>query len=255
MILVCLKSQGSTNSRVCIDLRGRALNQSLLYVACSRVTSASGLFLTGNKSETTRPPRTNDEISIELNRQKTVQLGTAFDRLTTTNSNYTYQLMFHNVQSLKAHVDQIINDRSYLASDFFLFYLPEFKEGSRIDVKGSTPHAYGSACFVNNDTLDFELPRFNLERCLIELEDLLKIESAYTIVEGDFNSHFDDAQNAVRDVFSRYGLKCCLNESIKGTTKYGTFIYNIYTTIADSTGGRHISLTSYHDPLFMQSNV
>ncbi|KAI8375904.1 hypothetical protein BD560DRAFT_305158, partial [Blakeslea trispora] len=39
------KSQGSTYSKVAVELQGRVLNRSLMYVACSRATSASGLYL------------------------------------------------------------------------------------------------------------------------------------------------------------------------------------------------------------------
>ncbi|KAI8327645.1 hypothetical protein EDC96DRAFT_549567 [Choanephora cucurbitarum] len=188
------KSQGSTYNRVCIDISGKALNRSLLYVACPRATSASGLYLIAKSG------------------------------------NYTYQLVFHNVESLKAHVDQIINDKSYLVSDFLLFAetwansqhifsLPGVKEASRTNVEGSTPRANGSICFINNSNLDTELvtniyqrlvtdddnhqmsisafiyndlliasvyrsPRFSLDRCLVELKELLRTESTHMIVKG-----------------------------------------------------------------------
>ncbi|KAI8357369.1 hypothetical protein EDC96DRAFT_414722, partial [Choanephora cucurbitarum] len=41
------KSQGPTYQKVAIDLTGRSLKKSLMYVACSRATSASGLYLIG----------------------------------------------------------------------------------------------------------------------------------------------------------------------------------------------------------------
>ena len=97
------------------------------------------------------------------------------------------------------------------------------------------------SAFLYNDLLVasvYRSPRSSLDKCLVELEDLLKIESTHMIVAGDFNSHFDDEQNLVTDTFSRYGLKSCLDESIKSTTEYGTFTGDIFTNIADSTGGR-----------------
>ena len=114
------------------------------------------------------------------------------------------------------------------------------------------------SAFIYNDLLIasvYRSTRFSLDRFLIKLEELLKTESTHMIVAGYFNSHFDDEQNPVTDIFSRYGLKSCLNESVKSTTKYVTFIDDIFTNIADSNGGRYISLTSYHDPLFMQFNL
>lgn len=58
------KSQGATFQSVAIDLSdGRKLSRSALYVACSRATSAAGLFLTGKFYE----PCTNKTDLIVLN--------------------------------------------------------------------------------------------------------------------------------------------------------------------------------------------
>ncbi|OBZ80978.1 ATP-dependent DNA helicase PIF1, partial [Choanephora cucurbitarum] len=295
------KSQGSSYNRVCIHLNGRSLSRSLMYVACSRAITASGLYLIGDKFEPTKPPRTNDDITSELNRQKTVQLETTFNRFTARNNGFRYQLAFHNVRSLKAHIDQVINDKSYLTPDFLLFaetwateqqsfVIPGFEEASRTNVGSSAPRANGTICFINSQNVDSQLltnvyqriatdsnshkmsisafvyndllvasvyrsTRFSLDRCLVELKDLLKLQSSHTIIAGEFNSDFDDDQNSLTDTFSRYGLKSCLDDNIKSTTKYGSFIDNIFTDIADCTASRYISLTSYHDPLFMQFNL
>ena len=94
------KSQSSTYNRVCIHLDGRSLNRYLIYVACSRATSASGLYLIGSKFEPTRPPNSRDDLAKELERHETVKAVLKFEQISGSSHSFQFQLMFHNVQSL-----------------------------------------------------------------------------------------------------------------------------------------------------------
>ncbi|KAI8331289.1 hypothetical protein BD560DRAFT_441262 [Blakeslea trispora] len=111
------------------------------------------------------PPAPNSSIALELEGQGTVQLENAFKHLAKKDSGYGFQLIYHNVQSLKAHLNQITNDTAYLVSDFILlgetwttstqhFELSGFEEVSRVDNQGITPRANGSLCFVKKHLIE-----------------------------------------------------------------------------------------------------
>lgn len=111
------RSQGATYKNVVLDLsKGIAPSRSSLYVACSRATSASGLYIISDKSfQPTIPPKETDIISIELARLESVKLEPQFLDLHCDDSQYI-QLISHNVQSIQAHLDQISNDKANLYS-------------------------------------------------------------------------------------------------------------------------------------------
>ncbi|KAI8333245.1 hypothetical protein BD560DRAFT_428816 [Blakeslea trispora] len=114
------------------------------------------------------------------------------------------------------------------------------------------------AAFVMNDILIasiYRSPKFSQTRALEEIEKLLIISSNYKIIAGDFNSHFDDEQNPFAELFSRYGLIHNLKNTLNSTTKYQSFIDNIFTDISNHTNGRYISFTSYHDPLYNKPSI
>ncbi|KAI8116853.1 ATP-dependent DNA helicase PIF1 [Lucilia cuprina] len=112
------KSQGATYSSVAVHLKS-GMKRSALYVACSRATSASGLYLIG-KFPTHLPNLTNkDLVQVEMNNlQNSKKLITNFDFLMDRSSiNVTY----HNVQSLHAHIEDVRCDNLILQSDILCF--------------------------------------------------------------------------------------------------------------------------------------
>jgi len=58
------KSQGATYSKVAVHLY-RSIKRALLYVGCSRATSASGLFLLGDFVHPTRFEASNVQVELE----------------------------------------------------------------------------------------------------------------------------------------------------------------------------------------------
>ncbi|KAI8326934.1 hypothetical protein BD560DRAFT_442538 [Blakeslea trispora] len=141
------------------------MNRSLLYVACSRATSASGLYLIGSKFEPTKPPNARDGVAKELERHETVKANLKFEQISDRSHSFQFQLMFHNVQSLRAHIDQVVHDQAYLCSHILLFAetwttnsqtieIPGFKQVARVNVYGSALKANGSACFVKTSLLE-----------------------------------------------------------------------------------------------------
>ncbi|KAI8969451.1 hypothetical protein BDB01DRAFT_855935 [Pilobolus umbonatus] len=177
------KSQGATFLNVMLNLsKGTAPTRSSLYVACSRATSASGLYIIKKspfvKTSALGP---NEPITQELRRLETVQLIPRFAHLQDPNRQH-FQVVSHNVQSLNAHLVQIVTDQVYLCSDILLFnktwstarhqfVFPgdAFTEVARVDVCGNTPKAYGSISYLS--------------------QRLLSRIGIYTIIEG---LHIDD---------------------------------------------------------------
>lgn len=163
--LTIYKSQGATYKNDILDLsRGCYPSRSSLYVACSRATSANSLYIIIKEDfKPTVSPGENETISLELTRLESVKLEPRFLKLHNT-ERQNLQLITHNVQSLKSHMDQIINDKVYLCSDFLLFNetwstpnqvhnIPGFKEAARVNVEGDVPRPYGSICYINEKIL------------------------------------------------------------------------------------------------------
>ncbi|KAG2192542.1 hypothetical protein INT47_011655 [Mucor saturninus] len=159
------KSQGATYQNDVLDLsKGPLPTRSSLYVACSRATSADGFLIIKNDAfKPTLPPKSTENISLELIRQESVKLNPVFLHLQDLNKN-RMQLISHNVQSLAAHVNQITTDNVYSCSDILLFnetwithnhdiQIPDFVEAGRVDVVGDNPKPYGSVCYINNRVL------------------------------------------------------------------------------------------------------
>ncbi|KAI8320884.1 hypothetical protein EDC96DRAFT_550669, partial [Choanephora cucurbitarum] len=173
------KSQGSKYLNVTVNLDGISLSQSLLYVACSRATSASGRHFVGSQFRAPKPPKATDFVAIGLERQATVSLTTRFDALYTRSGSFKCQLMLHNTRSLNAHLDQIIKDQAYLVSDFLLFAktwttrrqtfdIPGFVQAARVDVLGETPRANGSICLVKSSLLEKYALTQKIEELIID---------------------------------------------------------------------------------------
>lgn len=100
------KSQEGTYGTVVVHLPARAMPRSLIYVACSKATSATGLYLIGT-FRAPSPPKPTNPLSVELRRHTTARLRPVFSFLHEDRDLATRQLMFHNVQSLHAYIDVV----------------------------------------------------------------------------------------------------------------------------------------------------
>jgi hypothetical protein len=148
------KSQGSSLKAVVVCLK-RKMTRALLYVGCSRSTTITGLFLEG-VFEAPEPPPPDDPVTQEMARLRSNPLKLTL-RFFQDLANSTFKLLFHNVQSLKTHLDDILADHCYMASDILAFVepmtkaedsicLPEFTHVHRIDCPGQRS-SYGSSIF------------------------------------------------------------------------------------------------------------
>ena len=88
------KSQGSTYEKVCVDLDGR-FNKSMIYVALSRVTSISGLYLLGNIRK--KPINKNIDFENEikaLKQEKNLKLYYQYEKIAGE-----YKIAYLNINS------------------------------------------------------------------------------------------------------------------------------------------------------------
>ncbi|CEP17045.1 hypothetical protein [Parasitella parasitica] len=160
------KSQGSTYTNVLVNQFKTKLHRSMLYVACSRATSAAGLTLIypDNRFKPTAPLDITSDLAIEIASQPERYIALYFTALSERHENERFtQIISHNIQSLRAHINQVVNDQTYLLSDILLFsetwtlpngesyQIPGFTLASRIDGPLDVgPSAVGSCCFVSN---------------------------------------------------------------------------------------------------------
>lgn len=108
----------------------------MIYVACSRATTAQGLFIVTESFKAPRPPTSKDAVVKEMAKLREKPIVPIFKFLRERH-NFT-QIMYHNVQSLK-HIPDIVSDPQILASDIYFtsetwsctedsFSLPDFVE-------------------------------------------------------------------------------------------------------------------------------
>lgn len=135
------KSQGATYANVAVHTRNR-MTRAALYVACSRATNASGLFIFGSFNPP-KPFQNSDPVKIELenlNNNKKLKLNFDFMKL----EEKDIKIFFQNIQSFRANKEDINTDYNLINSNFLCFVetwtLPgescsimEFSEVSRID--------------------------------------------------------------------------------------------------------------------------
>ncbi|OBZ82816.1 hypothetical protein A0J61_09134 [Choanephora cucurbitarum] len=198
-----------------------------LQPTCSRATSASGLYLIGSKFEPTRPPNSRDDLAKELERHETVKAVLKFEQISGN------QVVHDQVYLCS---DFLLFAETWTTNNHII-EIPGFKQVARANVYDNVPKANGSACFVKTSLLEsasvsnvheqlvsdnaghemaisaFVLkdtliasvycsPRFTKEVALAKMEDLLKIETGFKIIAGDFNSHSDDEQNPFNTLFN-----------------------------------------------------
>ena len=104
------KSQGGTYEFVVVHLDG--LNRQLLYVACSRVTKSSGLYLIG-KFVPPKPPANNDIVMNELKRLEN-ECGLDLVLIHPEDINNAYlKFGFLELNQLENRIDEITADKNF----------------------------------------------------------------------------------------------------------------------------------------------
>lgn len=156
------KSQGGTYTIVAVHPT-KGMERASLYVGCSRCTSASGLYIVGKFMP---PKRMEDDnrVKLEIDRIKEEKpLVPTYSFLTTCPDNF-FQILYHNVQSLRKHYKLITNDHVFMCSDLLLFVETFTTPNVAFNLQGFyqfvTLHNYnqqrisnagkGMACYIKN---------------------------------------------------------------------------------------------------------
>jgi len=162
------KSQGGTYEIVIVHLKG--LNRQLLYVACSRVTKASGLYLIGKFIPPAKPAN-NDEVMVEIKRLETecpLNIEIIFPE-DINNSIVKFGFMQLSYQN---HLIEVLNNKNF---DFDIltlktnesFEIPGFIRLSTISRGEFNYSVYSKTKYLCNTYLDeesliIELPDYNV---------------------------------------------------------------------------------------------
>lgn len=114
------KSQGQTYENVCLDFRKSGnLTRQLVYVALSRVTKLSGLYIQGSFPGNMKSNNTIDASLNEMDRLRSQRrLSLVYDNLENTEG---LILAYLNIRSLRANLQYITLDKWYSRCDILIF--------------------------------------------------------------------------------------------------------------------------------------
>lgn len=152
------KSQGSTYTEIAVHSPHTLRNREL-YVACSRVTSLSGLYFVNfdhplNKNKINRP-----DICRETVKHMEIERPLKFDLLFLQDYNQYESFIFANIQSLHKYFNSIKADNCFLSSTFIFlvetwtistddYNIPDYKCVYRHDCSGTNRYAYGMMIYA-----------------------------------------------------------------------------------------------------------
>ncbi len=108
------KSQGGTYEKVVVNLK-KGMARSELYVACSRATQASGLYLIGDFVPP-KPPERNDAVVMMFKTMRSERMLKFSLEFPEESQEERFSIMFHNVQSLNKHILDVKSDKTFLSS-------------------------------------------------------------------------------------------------------------------------------------------
>ncbi|KAK3912467.1 ATP-dependent DNA helicase [Frankliniella fusca] len=162
-------SQSCTYDNILVFLN-KTLSRKLLYTACSRVTSLSGLYLSGIYKKPARATLENDPSLREMTRMRNeaqLQFSLIFPEDVKNKDNTV--VLFHNVRSLNLHFENISCDPTFIASDIIMlaetwskpedkYDINNFTIISRTDCKSPKRKAFGTLVYVKN----YLLPHVNI---------------------------------------------------------------------------------------------
>ncbi|CAF1553110.1 unnamed protein product, partial [Adineta ricciae] len=203
------KSQGGTYEKVVINLK-KGMTRSELYVACSRATKASGLYLIGDFVPP-KPPERNDAVAMmfkTMRSERMLKFSLEFPEESEENK---FFIVFHNVQSLNKHFLDVKSDKTLLSSSIISLVETWTKSSDNLETEGfqivhrrdchDVRKPFGQVIYFKND-LQYEtiIERYeysgkdHIEYSSIKVGDIC-IVSVYNSPNSSFNvlkRHFDE---------------------------------------------------------------
>lgn len=128
------KSQGQTYDSVCVNMHG--LTRQKMYVAFSRVTNLSGLYILG-KFKAPKPPKVDDKAMNAIKKLKTEKkLELVFNDLSTKTGPV---IAYHNVRSFAKHSNHIKNDYWYSKCDILILSETRTMQATHVNLPNFYP--------------------------------------------------------------------------------------------------------------------
>ena len=152
------KSQGQTYEEVCLDFRkSKKITRKMLYVALSRVSKLSGLYILGNIKFPNRT-KLNEPTNTEMQRLRNNELKLTMEDVDKYKGT---KVIYQNVRSLKKYIEDILSDHFYFTGDILIFSethtksddcinIPGYKQILRSEIKNNIKLS-GLMCFVKKE--------------------------------------------------------------------------------------------------------
>ncbi|KAI8350310.1 hypothetical protein EDC96DRAFT_546964 [Choanephora cucurbitarum] len=163
------------------------------------------------------------------------------------------QILYHDIQSLSAHKDQISVDNCYQQSDVLLFSETWTNSQDLIEVPSFVPIARAN-CPRNRRFALEHVALTSADKLIETLTPILSSGFSRCLIVGDFNISFLQASRRaerMRNFFSSFGLASRTMD--KPSTIYNTKIDEVFSNFKLENTGYYVSLTpSPHYPIYIQ---
>ncbi|CAF1542519.1 unnamed protein product, partial [Rotaria sp. Silwood1] len=206
------KSQGGTYEKVVVNLK-KGMTRSELYVACSRATKASGLYLIGDFVPP-KPPERNEAVAMMFKGMRSERMLKFSLEFPEESQGERFFVMFHNVQSLNKHILDIRSDKTFLCASMISLVETWTKPTDFLEIEGfkvihrrdcnDTRKPFGQITYLKSD-LKYEniterceySGKDHIEYCSIKIDNICIIS-----VYNSPNSSFDVLKRHINEVIS-----------------------------------------------------
>ena len=206
------KSQGGTYEKIVVNLK-KGMTRSEIYVACSRATQASGLYLIGDFVPP-KPPERNDAVAMMFKNMRSERMLKFSLNFPEESPGERFFVMFHNVQSLNKHILDVRSDKTFLSASMISLVETWTKPTDSLEIEGfkiihrrdcnDTRKPFGQITYLKNN-LKYEniIERYeytgkdHIEYSSIKIDDICIIS-----VYNSPNSSFDVLKRHMKEVLS-----------------------------------------------------
>ncbi|CAM2727504.1 unnamed protein product [Rotaria socialis] len=128
------KSQGGTYEKVVVNLK-KGTTRSELYVACSCLTKASGLYLIGGFVPP-KPPEHNDSVAMMFKTMRSERMIKFSLQFPEESQGERFSVIFHNVQSLNKNILDVKSDKTFLSASMISLVETWTKPSDSLEIEG-----------------------------------------------------------------------------------------------------------------------
>ncbi|CAF1932096.1 unnamed protein product [Rotaria magnacalcarata] len=274
--MIIYKSQGGTYEKVVVNLK-KGTARSELYVACSRSTKASGLYLIGDFVPP-KPPEHNDSVTMMFKTMRSERMVKFSLEFPEESQGERFSVIFHDVQSLNKNIlDTKPNDsleiegfkvvhrrdcndirKPFGQITYLKNHLKYESIAERCEYSGKNHIEYSSIkiydiCIIsvyNSPNSPFDV----LKRHINEAITASKRFCENIIVVGDFNINLKIKTNyKFIEYMKSFGLTL-INKLNKNSTNANTQIDYCFANANGWKCDYFESLTSFHKPLWIRKH-